>query len=234
MSRFWAVSYLLLCISLTRCSNHGGNASVLREVSRGTAIFFIWLDDRFVVATDSMAAVNNGKSPPDYNDCKIDLQGKAQNFITVSGGLRRADGKYGPVDRRRTLNWDSQRFATQAYEASPTVAGFKEPADVASKWKEIALRELSPLPKESREALSRRLVGCVVLFAGVRSDGQLDVQIASVLYSNGQFDVNIWAPHKHEYVPLALGQEFPESWRVSWTRVSWTDGTGTFTKADSR
>src|ERR1700722_1971836 len=76
MSRFWAVSYLLLCISLTRCSNHGGNASVLREVSRGTAIFFIWLDDRFVVATDSMAAVNNGKSPPDYNDSKIDLQGK--------------------------------------------------------------------------------------------------------------------------------------------------------------
>ena len=65
----------LLCVALASVSikladaAEGSSSLEIKDESKGTAIFFEWLDDRFVVATDSLETHHN--KPTTFDDCKI-------------------------------------------------------------------------------------------------------------------------------------------------------------------
>jgi hypothetical protein len=174
----------------------------IKNESRGTAIFFEWLDDRFAVATDSIGVNDSGK-PVDFDNCKIVVQGKSKTFLTVSGGVRRVTLGYTAQGHRIEVNWDTQKMAAEAYEA---VRGAKDPEKVANEWKSRSLAQLNSLPIEGRLRL-RQIKDNRMLFAGLRSDGSIDVWTARFHFDGKQFDMTLERPAKNHVLPMAEGIE---------------------------
>ena len=175
--------------------------SSIKNESRGTAIFFEWLDDRFVVATDSIG-INDPTKPVDYDNCKIVLQGKSNTFLTVSGGVRRVTIGYEVQGRRIEVKWDTQKMAAEAYEA---VKGAKDPEKVAGEWKRRSLDQLNSLPIETRLYL-RKIADNRMLFAGLRTDGSIDVWTARFRFDGKQFDMTLERPPMNHVIPMAEGK----------------------------
>jgi hypothetical protein len=175
-------------------------APFIKNESRGTAIFFEWLDDRFIVATDSIG-VNDPDKPVDYTNCKIVPQGKSNTFLTVSGGVRRVTVDYTAQGRRIEVKWDTQKMAAEAYEA---VKGAKDPEKVAGEWKRRSLEQLNSLPIETRLHL-RKIADNRMLLAGLRTDGSIDVWTARFNFDGKQFDASLERPTMNHVIPMAEG-----------------------------
>jgi hypothetical protein len=188
-------------VSLVIKPGHAIEDSItMKDESRGTTIFFEWLDDRFILATDSFQT--NGKNGrPDNNDCKIVFQGKENRFFTVSGGIR--------TFTLGEVKWDTQRTAETAYRMA---IGAKEPEKVAQEWKRRSLEQLNSLPPLNSVPLSTRLrlkdlPLNRILFAGLRADGSLDVRTIRFLFDGNKYDMKIETPEKNQILPLAEGIE---------------------------
>lgn len=119
---------LSLVILLASAKNSGGTGARVpsADYSRGTAIFFEWLDDRFVAATDSLETHSN--RPPTFDDCKIVKQGTANSFFTISvalglaligilrARLRKLMNQYGV--QRIQVRWPTNGDASYCYNYS--------------------------------------------------------------------------------------------------------------------
>lgn len=193
----FALSMLLVCCGI------GAQGPTMKRESKGTAIFFVWLADRLVVATDSMGINRDDPANPiDYNDCKIVVQGKANNFITVSGGVRRVDIPYENHGRKNTVNWDTQKLATQAYNS---VKDARDPEKVANAWRGMALQQLNSLPIKLR--LEAGEIGKnKMLFAGIKADGRIDVWLAELHFDGKQFSINLKRPRINFATSMAQGE----------------------------
>jgi hypothetical protein len=171
--------------------------------AQASAIFLEWRADRLVVATDSFQTNWEGHGPDNF-DCKIVIQGKANNFLTVSGGVRTAPPLQFTVHgRSRTMTWDSQKLATEAYKS---VKGPKDPGKVALEWQRMALNQLNSMPTEIR--ISAREIGeNQMLFAGLLADGSIDVWVAKFQFVGNRFRIKVDRALMNGFVSLALGGE---------------------------
>jgi hypothetical protein len=162
-----------------------------RDESRGTAIFFVWLDDRFVVATDSLETHSN--EPPTFDDCKIVTQGTANNFFTVSGGVRS-----GP-------NWDdTQETAAKAYRS---VRGSKDPGKVAEEWRRLILLQVKSLPDRDRFTLEWIIRYNMMLFVGLLADGSINARVAAFSFDGKHFDIVLVRPPMNKLRSIGEGEK---------------------------
>jgi hypothetical protein len=161
-----------------------------RDESRGSAIFFVWLDDRFVVATDSLET--HSDKPPTFDDCKIVAQGTANNFFTVSGGVRS-----GP-------NWDTQETAAKAYRS---VRGSKDPGKVAEEWRRLILLQIKSLPDNGRLTLERIVRYNMMLFVGLLADGSIDARVAAFIFDDKHFDISLVRPPMDKVRSIGEGEK---------------------------
>lgn len=175
-------------------------ASYVRTGHRGTAIFFEWLDDRFVVATDSLETHSDKRVT--FDDCKIVVQGASNDFFTVSGGVRSATIR-SRLDRRIMLDWDTQRMAAKAYKA---VVGAKTPEKVAAEWQKLTLGQLNSLPIHTRVEV-RDIKNNQMLFVGLLGDKTIDVEVAAFTFDGKQFDITIARPPMNKVRSIAEGEK---------------------------
>lgn len=183
---------LSLVILLASAKNSGGTGARVpsADYSRGTAIFFEWLDDRFVAATDSLETHSN--RPPTFDDCKIVKQGTANSFFTISGGVRS-----GP-------NWDTQGTAAKAYES---VRGSKDPGKVADEWRRLILLQLQSLPDRDRTALEWFVRYNMMLFVGLLPDGSIDARVAAFSFDGKHFDISLVRPPTSKLRSIGEGEK---------------------------
>jgi len=167
--------------------------------SRGTAIFFEWLDDRFVVATDSIEL--HDRNPPTFDDCKIVKQGTDDNFFTVSGGVRSADIT---PPNHPPLHWDTQGTAASAYAS---VKGSKDPGKVADEWRRLILLQLQSLPDRERSTWEWIVRYNMFLFVGLIADGSIDARVASFRLEGKNFDIDVVPPPVNKLRSIGEGEK---------------------------
>jgi hypothetical protein len=195
-------AYLTLCVMLLCCwQSLFAASSSLQKESKGTVIFFEWLPDRFVLATDSIET--HAHPPPTFDDCKIVVQGTTNNFFTVSGGVRSGTIPFVVQGRPRRVEWDTQRTATKAYKA---VKSPKDPKKVADEWKRLTMEQLDSLPAPTRINL-KIIQYNQMLFVGLLGDGSIDAQVATFSFDGKKFDITIVRPPMNKFRSIAEGEK---------------------------
>jgi hypothetical protein len=194
-------AYLTLSIVLLCCwQGLYAASSSLQTESKGTVIFFEWLHDRFVLATDSIET--HAHPPPTFDDCKIIAQGTANKFFTVSGGVRSATIMFVDQGKPGKVEWDTQKTATKAYK---TVTSPKDPKKVAEEWKRLTMQQLDSLPIHLRVSV-RPLQSNQMLFVGLLADGSIDAQVATFSFDGKRFDITIVRPPMNRFRSIAEGE----------------------------
>jgi hypothetical protein len=214
--------YLLLFASLFTCGLHAQKSVAYRNDAQGTAIFYDWLDDRFIVATDSLS-VNFNTRKVIYNDCKIVVQGTRNDFVTVSGGTRTVDVAFHKDNGY--LKWNSQELATEAFKFVSTANGTKEPRQVAQRWREMALGKLNRLSLMDREAAQRFVGGNKMLFVGLTGNGQIDAWTALLGFQGGLFTIDVEKAFTNKISSLALGNDIANEFALRQTDRSRRENT---------
>lgn len=195
-------AYLTLCVMLLCCWQRlYAASSSLENESKGTVIFFKWLDDRFVLATDSIET--HAHPPPTFDDCKIVVQGAANNFFTVSGGVRSAAITFVDQGKPGKVEWDTQKTAARAYKAATDP---KDPKKVAEEWKRLTMQQLDSLPIHTRIVL-RPLQHNQMIFVGLLMDGTIDAQVATFSFDGTKFDITIVRPPMNKFRSIAEGEK---------------------------
>jgi hypothetical protein len=150
------------------------------------------------VATDSLET-HGPKKPITFDDCKIVVQGTANNFFTVSGGFRSGPIQFVVQGQLHEVEWDTQKTATKAYKA---VTGPKDPKKVADEWKRLTMLQLDSLPIQSRIQF-KEIKNNQMLFVGLLADGSIDAQVATFTFDGRRFDIIVVRPPMNKFRSIA-------------------------------
>ena len=123
------------------------------------------------------------------------MQGTANNFFTVSGGIRSATISQ--------VEWDTQKTAAKAYKA---VTGPKDPKRVADEWKRLSMLQLDSLSIQDRRALGA-IKNNQMLFVGLLRDGSIDAQVATFSFDGKEFGITVVRPPMNQVRSIAEGEK---------------------------